>query len=161
MVGLTKLDIETLVSETEKLLCVEINELYATLGAQLFVLARPTSVARSMCYISRVANTCTGRHSHKGERDRLLFIQSESGLALMHKNLKARGEQYVEEAKNELRDAICHEEILAWSDEINRSIIRILLTVVSGTLRTPRILDSISAVTVAILLKLGLKNFCA
>lgn len=160
MIGLTELDIETLVTETERLLSIETNELYATLGAQLLALGRPTSAAGAICYLSRIGSTPASAVSDKGENGSLL-IQWGAGVALIHKTLTARGEQYFAEARNELRDAICHEEILAWSDEVNRSIIRILITIVSGTLRTPRILDSVSAITVAILLKLGLRNFCA
>jgi len=161
MVGLTELDIETLVSETESLLSVETNELYATLGAQLLVLGRPTLAAGAICYLSRVGSISARAVSDKCVHDESLLIQCGAGVADIHKILKAKGEQYFAEARNELRDAICHEEILAWSDEVNRSIIRILITIVSGTLRTPRILDSVSAITVAILLKLGLRKFCA
>ena len=160
-VGLTELDIETLVTETERLLFIETNELYATLGAQLLSLGRPTAAMEAICYLSRVSSISKTDVSDKGEHDGALLLQWGAGAALIHKNLKARGEQYFDEARNELRDAICNKEMLAWSDEVNRSIIRILLTVVSGTLRTPRILDSISAVTVAILLKSGLRTFCA
>jgi hypothetical protein len=161
MVGLTELDIETLVSETERLLSLEISELYATLGAQLLLLGRPTSAAGTICYLSQVGRASSSAISDRGEYDGSLVIQWKAGVALIHKTLRARGEQYFAEARNELRDAICHEEILAWSDDVNRSIIRILITIVSGTLRTPRILDAVSAITVAILLKLGLRNFCA
>ena len=157
MFGLTELDIETLVNETERLLSVETNELYATLGAQLLLLGRPTSAAGTICYLSRVGSTSAS----VSDRDEYDGIQWRAGVGLIHKTLKARGEQYFAEARNELHDAICREEILAWSDDVNRSIIRILITIVSSTLRTPRILDSVSAITVAILLKLGLRNFCA
>ena len=160
MFGLTELDIETLVNETERLLSVETNELYATLGAQLLLLGRPTSAAGTICYLSRVGSTSASAASDSREHDGLL-IHWGVGVALIHKTLKARGEQYFAEARNELHDAICREEILAWSGDVNRSIIRILITIVSSTLRTPRILDSVSAITVAILLKLGLRNFCA
>jgi hypothetical protein len=98
--------------------------------------------------------------SAKGEADEALLFELGVGVALLHKRLEARGEQYLADARKELQDAICREEILGWSDEVNRSIIRILITIVSGTLRTPRILDSVSAITVAILLKSGLRNFC-
>jgi hypothetical protein len=75
--------------------------------------------------------------------------------------LERQGKRYLAEKGEDLRKALCNQEILALSDEVNRSTIQILMTIISGTLRFPRELDSISAITLAIILKLGLRNFCS
>jgi hypothetical protein len=74
--------------------------------------------------------------------------------------LEGQGKRYLTEKREGLRKALCNQEILALSDEINSSTIQILMTIIGATLRFPRELDSISATTLAIILKLGLENFC-
>jgi hypothetical protein len=74
--------------------------------------------------------------------------------------LERQGKRYLTEKREGLRKALCNQEILALSDEINCSTIQILMTIIGATLRFPRELDSISATTLAIVLKSGLRNFC-
>lgn len=159
-VGVKELDTETLVSETEKLLRVGIDELYATLGAQLLVFAAPTRAAGITTYLSAVRNASEATFFLGGLAAGPPLTEWAAGLTLIHDELKAQGTRYLSEKREDLRKALCNPDILAWSDEINRSTIQVLITIVGATLRMPREMDSISATTLAIVLKVGLRDFC-
>lgn len=155
-----ELDIDTLVSETDKLLRMGIDELYATLGTQLLVFTAPTLAAGITSYLSAVRNASEASFFLQRLSAGPSLTEWATGLGLIHEELKAQGQGYLAEKKEELRKALSNSEILAWSDEINRSTLHILITVVGATLRMPRELDSLSATVLAIILKVGLRNFC-
>jgi hypothetical protein len=155
------LDTETLVSETSKLLRMRIDELYATLGAQLLVFTKPTSAAGIVSYLSAIRNSSEATLLLEGLSAGPSLTEWATGLEFIHETLEREGKRYLTEKREGLRKALCNEEILTLSDEVNRSTIQILMTIIGATLRFPRELDSISATTLAILLKLGLRNFCA
>jgi hypothetical protein len=159
-VDVKEFDTETLVSETDKLLRMGIDELYATLGAQLLVFAPPTRAAGITSYLSAVRSASEANLFLEGLAAGPSLTEWATGLGLIHEELKAQGKRYLTEKREDLREALCNQDILAWSDDINRSTIQILITIVGGTLRMPRELDSISATTLAIILKLGLRTFC-
>jgi hypothetical protein len=159
-VHVDQLDIETLVSETTKLLRMRIDELYATLGAQLLVFTKPTSAAGIVSYLSAVQNSSEASLLLEGLSAGPSLTEWATGLEYIHEMLEGQGKRYLTEKREDLRKALCNQEILAMSDEVNRSTIQILMTIISATLRFPRELDSISAITLAIILKLGVENFC-
>lgn len=156
-----ELDTETLVSETAKLLRMRIDELYATLGAQLLGFTKPTSAAGIVSYLSAVRNSSEATLLLEGLSAGPSLTEWAMGLEFIHETLEGQGKRYLTENREGLCKALCNQDILALSDEINRSTIRILITIVGATLRIPRELDSISATTLAIILKLGLRNFCS
>lgn len=160
-VAVKELDTEMLVSETDKLLRMGVDELYATLGAQLLVFTPPTRAAGIMSYLSAVRNASEATLFLEGLPSGPSLTEWGAGLGFIYEALKAQGQRYVTEKKEDLRKALCNQDILAWSGEVNRSTIQILITIVGATLRMPRELDSISATTLAIILKLGLRNFCS
>ena len=155
-----QLDTETLVSETTKLLHMRIDELYATLGAQLLVFTKPTSAAGIVNYLSAIRNSSEATLLLEGLSAGPSLTEWATGLEFIHETLEGQGKRYLTEKREDLRKALCNQEILALSDEVNRSTIQILITIIGATLRFPRELDSISATTLAIVLKLGLRNFC-
>jgi hypothetical protein len=159
-VHLEQLDTETLVSETTKLLRMRIDELYATLGAQLLVFTKPTSAAGIVSYLSALRNSSEASLLLEGLSAGLSLTEWATGLEYIHEMLEGQGKRYLTEKREGLRKALCNQEILALSDEINCSTIQILMTIIGGTLRFPPELDSISATTLAIVLKMGLRNFC-
>jgi hypothetical protein len=156
-----ELDTETLVSETAKLLRMRIDELYATLGAQLLGFTKPTSAAGIVSYLSAVRNSSEATLLLESLSAGPSLPEWATGLEFIHEALAGQGKRYLTEKREGLCKALCNQDILALSDEINRSTIRILITIVGGTLRMPRELDSISATTLAIILKVGLRNFCS
>jgi hypothetical protein len=160
-VAVKELDTEMLVSETDKLLRIGIDELYATLGAQLLVFTPPTRAAGIMSYLSAVRSASEATLFLEGLSAVPSLSEWGTGLGFIYETLKAQGQRYLTEKKEDLRKALCNQDILAWSGEVNRSTIQILITIVGATLRMPRELDSISATTLAIILKLGLRNFCS
>jgi hypothetical protein len=159
-VHVEQLDTETLVSETTKLLPMRIDELYATLGAQLLVFTKPTSAAGIVSYLSAVRNSSEASLLLEGLSAGPSLTEWATGLEYIHEMLEGQGKRFLTEKREDLRKALCNQEILALSDEVNRSTIQILMTIIGATLRFPRELDSISATTLAIILKLGVENFC-
>ena len=155
-----QLDTETLVSETTKLLRMRIDELYATLGAQLLVFTKPTSAAGIVSYLSALRNSSEASLLLEGLSVGPSLTEWATGLEYVHEMLESQGKRYLTEKREDLRKSLCNQEILALSDEINSSTIQILMTIIGATLRFPRELDSISATTLAIVLKSGLRNFC-
>jgi hypothetical protein len=154
------LDTETLVSETAKLLRMRIDELYATLGAQLLVFTKPTSAAGIVSYLSAVRNSSEASLLLEGLSAGPSLTEWATGLEYIHEMLEGQGKRYLSEKREGLCKALYNEEILVLSDEVNRSTIRILMTIIGATLQFPRELDAISATTLAIMLKLGLRKFC-
>jgi hypothetical protein len=160
-VNVEHLDIETLISETTKLLRMRIDELYAVLGAQLLVFTKPTSAAGIVSYLSAIRNSSEATFLLEGLSAAPSLTEWATGLEYIHDMLESQGKRYLTERREGLRKALCNQDILALSDEVNSSTIQILMTIVGATLRFPQELDSISATTLAIILKLGLRNFVA
>jgi hypothetical protein len=159
-VDVEQLDAETLVSETTKLLRMRIDELYAVLGAQLLVFTKPTSAAGIVSYLSAIRNSSEATLLLEGLSAGPSLPEWATGLEYIHEMLETQGKRYLTEKREGLRKALCNQEILALSDDVNCSTIQILITIIGATLRFPRELDSISATTLAIILKSGLRNFC-
>ena len=159
-VDVEQLDAQTLVSETTKLLRMRIDELYAVLGAQLLVFTKPTSAAGIVSYLSAIRNSSEASLLLEGLSAGPSLPEWATGLEYIHEMLESQGKRYLIEKREGLRKALCNQEILALSDDVNCSTIQILITVIGATLRFPRELDSISATTLAIILKSGLRNFC-
>lgn len=156
-----QLDTDTLVSETTRLLRMRIDELYATLGAQLLVFTKPTSAAGIVSYLSALRNSAEASLLLEGLSAGPSLIEWATGLEYIHEMLENHGKRYLTEKREGLRQALCNQEILALSEEINCSTIQILITIIGATLRFPQALDAISITTLAIILKLGLGNFCS
>src|SRR5262245_29562076 len=159
-VDVERLNTETLVSETTKLLRMRIDDLYAVLGAQLLVFTKPTLAAGIVSYLSAMRNSSKATLLLEGLSAGPPLTEWATGLDYIHEILESQGKRYLTEKREGLRKALCNQEILALSDEINCSTIQILMTIIGATLRFPRELDSMSATTLAIVLKLGVRNFC-
>jgi len=133
-----QLDTETLVSETTKLLHMRIDELYATLGAQLLVFTKPTSAAGIVNYLSAIRNSSEATLLLEGLSAGPSLTEWATGLEFIHETLEGQGKRYLTEKREDLRKALCNEEILTLSDEVNCSTIQILMTIIGATLRFPR-----------------------
>ena len=121
--------------------------------------AIPTTKAVSPRALAEVEATVR-RHLHLPDLAPLHVVLATEIANFIHETLERQGKRYLAEQKEGLRKALCNEEILTLSDEVNCSTIQILMTIVGATLRFPRELDPLSATTLAILLKLGLRDFC-
>ena len=155
------LSLEVLTDEAMKLLQAEIDELYATLGGQLLGHNLPTRAAGIVSYLSAVRSASEA----KGFYEALLpsmpaLTEWEKGLTVIYEELKRDGLRFFSEVSEDLRAALCNEDILRLSDQVNRSTVQIFIMVVEATLRMPRELDPISVTVTVILLKTGLRNFC-
>jgi hypothetical protein len=153
--------IEELTDEAMKLLGLEIDQLYATLGTQLSGYDIPSRVAGMVSYLSAVQRATSARVLYEALPPEPTPGEWRTGLGAIYEQLKAEGILHFAEMREDLHKALCgNDEILRLSNEVNRSFVQILVTVVGATLRLPRRFDPISVTTVAILVKIGLRKFC-
>ena len=155
-----ELDIEVLTDEAMKLLRMEIDDLYATLGGQLLAQNYPTRVAGTISYLSAVRSASRAKTLYEALPSGLAVTEWGEGLGVIIDELKQNGRRLLGEVGKDLRKALCNEDILLLSDQVNRSIMQIVLMVVAATLRMPREFEAVSVTVSAILLKQGLRNFC-
>ena len=155
-----ELGIELLADEAMKLLRIEIEELYATLGGQLLVHNVPTRVAGIVSYLSAVRSASWAKTFYEALPSAPALGEWGKGLGTIYEELKHDGMQYFGEVSEEVRKALCNEDILRLPEPISRSTMQIILTVVEAVLRIPRETDAIAATIAAIIVKLGLRNFC-
>lgn len=153
-------EIEILTEEAMKLLRVGVDELFATLGGQLLWRNLPSRTAGIIIYLSAVRSASEAT---------LLFEQLPAGpnlpecvkgLNRIYDELREEGIRFFRENASDLQKAVCNEEMLRLSNDINRSTMEIIIMVVAATLRMPRELDPIAVTLANILIKIGLQNFC-
>jgi len=154
-----EISIEVLTQEAMKLLRMELDDLYVTLGTQLLVGDLPSHTA------GIVADLFAFRSSSEPKGQ---FTPPLEWLAAGHRNrlgeiydqLRQDGRGYLGQVGDNLQKALCNQDILSLSDQINGSTLQIIVVIVSGTLKLPVELEPISVTVSAILVKLGLRNFC-
>ncbi len=155
-----EVSIEKLTDEAMKLLRMELDELYVTLGSQLLARDFPSRTAGIASHLFALRDgSVQGR--------RFMVPSSESTLTEWKKRsgeiydeLRQDGRGYLADTREGLRKALCNDDILSLSDHVNRSILQIIVVLVSGTLRMPVELEPIAVTVSAILVKIGLRNFC-
>jgi hypothetical protein len=148
-----------LVDGAMKLFSVETEDLYTILGMQLLGRAEPTRAAGIVAFLSAV------RQADKA----VTFIDilkpglSQRGewLEVVHEELKRDGIRYLTEVSAELRAVLCNDDIQRMSQQINRSNLHVMIMMVGAALRISPEFESIGATVAVLLLKLGLRNFCA
>jgi hypothetical protein len=150
---------EALIDGAMKLFSVETDDLYAVLGMQLLGRADPTRAAGIVAFMTAVRQV-----------DRAItfidILKPESAqrgelLEIVHEELRRDGVRYLTEVSAELRGVLCNEDIQRMSEQINRSNLHVMIMIVAAALRLSPEFESISATIVVLLLKLGLRNFCA
>lgn len=150
---------DALVYGAMKLFSVETDDLYAILGMQLLGRVEPTRAAGIVTFLSAL------RKAHKSVNFidilRPDLIERGQGLDVVHEELKRDGVRYLTEVSGELRKVLCNEDLLQMSEQINHTNLRILIMVVGAALRIPHEFESICTTVVVLLLKLGLREFCA
>jgi len=152
--------IEKLTDEAVELLRIELDELYVTLGSQLLARDLPSRTAE-------IVSDLFGFRNLPQQKNRYTVPLSDSPphrwrkrLGEIYDELRQDGRGYLADITEDLRKALCNEDILSLSDHVNRSTLQIIVVIVSGTLRMPVELDPISVTVSAILVKIGLRNFC-
>ncbi len=155
-----ELDLEASTNEAMKLLRMELDALYVTLGSQLLARNLPSRTAG-------VVSDLFAFRSLSEQKSRYTVPLSDSPpngwrkrLGEIYDELRQDGRGYLADITEDLRKALCNEDILSLSDHVNRSTLQIIVVIVSGTLRMPVELEPISVTVSAILVKIGLRNFC-
>lgn len=152
--------IDLLTDEAIKLLRMQIDELYATLGAQLLAQNIPTRVAGIVSYLSAVRSASEAKSFYESLPSGPALTEWGAGLGVIYEQLKRDGMDFLNEVSADIRKALCNEEILRLSDQESHSVMQVVVMVVGATLRMPREFDPIAATVAGILFKLGLRNFC-
>lgn len=155
-----ELTIEVLTDEAMRLLSMQLDDLYATLGGQLLPRALPTRVAGMVSYLSAVRSVAEAKSFYELLPSETALTEWGRGLGVIYEGLKQDGMNLLREASADLRKALCNEDIFHLSDQINRSTVQIVVMVVGAAMRLPRELDAICATVAVILLKRGLRDFC-
>jgi hypothetical protein len=149
-----ELNIEELAEEAMRLLRLDIDELYATLGGQLLSCTSPIRAAGIANYLSAVCSASETKTIHPA------LTEWGGGLGVIYEELKKDAMRFLSDVKEDLRKALCTEDILALSDHVNRSTIQIVIIIVGAVFRMPKEFEPISVTVTVILFKLGLRNFC-
>ena len=157
---MNEIHIEVLADEALKLLRLETDELYATLGGQLLAHNLPTRVAGIMSYLSAVRSASEAKSFYDALPSGPALTDWGGGLGIIYEELKQDGMSFFKDVKENLLKALCNEDILRLCDQINRSTMQVVIMVVGATLRMPREFEPISVTVATILLKQGLRNIC-
>jgi hypothetical protein len=158
--AMRELTVEELTGEAMKLLTISLEELYVVLGCQLLGSSRPARVAAMISYQTALKKLVETQELCGALSFGTNLAEWGRGFELMYEELKQDGTRFVESAREELRNGLCNEEILALTDEISISTMQIIVLIVAAILRMPAQIEPISATVAAILCKQGLKNFC-
>ena len=154
-----ELTIEELTSEAIKLLAIGLEELYVVLGCQLLGYSRPSRVAGIMRHQLALKKMIEATEMYE---PLALKDVADWGrkFELMYDELKQDGARFLESARLNLQDALCTEEILAFSDNINSGNMQIIVLLIAAVLKMPPQIESVAATIAAILCKSGLRTFC-
>ncbi len=153
-------EIEILTEEAMKLLRVGVDELFATLGGQLLWRNLPSRTAGMITYLSAVRSASEATLLFEQLAGGPNLPECVKGLNKIYEELREEGIRFFRENAGDLQKAVCNDEMLRLSTEINRSTMQIVIMVVGATLRMPRELDPVAVTLANILVKIGLQNFC-
>ena len=156
-----KLDLEVSTDEAMKLLRLELDELYVTLGSQLLARNLPSRTAEIVSDLCAFRSLSEQKSRYSGQYSQSLLPAWRKRLGQIYDELRQDGKSYIMEVGEDLRKALCNDDILSLSEQVNRSTLQIVVVIVGGTLRLPVELEPISVTVSAILLKLGLRSFCS
>ena len=152
--------IESLTNEGIELLQMELDQLYATLGAQILGRNLPRRAAGIVSYLSAVRSASEAKTFYPDLPSENFSILWGKGMRTIYEGLKQDGIRHLDEIGPDLRKTLCTEEILGLSKSANPTAMQIVILVVSAALRMPREFDPILVTVSAILFKLGLHSFC-
>lgn len=154
-------EIERLAAEGMKLVQLDVDQLYATLGGQLLSRNLPTRVAGFIRYLSAVLSASEAKALYHRLPAEPSLTEWGRGLGIIYDELRQDGIDFIDEMRTDLRKSICNEDILRLSSQLNVSTLQIVILVVSATLRMPREFDPIAVTVAVILVKIGLQKFCS
>lgn len=156
-----ELTIEQLADEAMKLLRMETDELYATLGGQLLARNLPARTAGIVSYLSAVRSAAEAKGFYEALPTAPALHDWGVGLGVIYEELKRDGMRFLDETKEDLQKGLCNEDILRLSERVNRSSLQVVIMVVGAILRLPHEFEPISVTVATLIFKIGVRNFCA
>lgn len=155
-----EISIEVLTREAMKLLRTELDDLYVTLGTQLLVGNLPSHTAGIVSDLFAFRSSSEPKSQFTLPPSERFVAGYRNRLGEIYDQLRQDGRGYLAAVGDNLRKALGNQDILSLSDQVNVSTLQIIVVIVSGTLRLPVELEPISVTVSAILVKVGLRNFC-
>ena len=155
-----ELSIDVLTDEAVKLLRMEIDGLYVTLGGQLLGQNLPSRMAGIVSYLSAVRSASEAKSFYEALPSTPSLTEWSKGLAVIYEELRQDGIRYFSQIKQDLQNALCNDEIIRLSHSVTRSTMQMVVMIIAGVLRIPRELDPICVTIAAIIIKQGLEGFC-
>lgn len=152
---------DSYIDEGTRLLLLDLEDLYATLGLQLLGRAPPGTAAGIATYLCSLRSSCEAREFYRELTGGISTSQLTSDLRVIYEGLKASGRRYLAEADPDLRRSLCNENIFAAAEAQTRSSLAVVTVIIGAALRLPPDLNPVAITVGAIVLKLGLRNFCA
>jgi hypothetical protein len=147
-----------LVDGAMKLLSVDTDDLYATLGAQLLGCGLPVRAAGIVTYLSAIRKADQAKSFIEVLRPGL--TEWGEGLETIYEELRRDGIRYLMEVSADLKNALCNDRILQLADHVDETNLQIIIMVTGSALKIPSELRSVHVTVVALILKLGLRAFC-
>jgi hypothetical protein len=153
-------DIETLAGEAMRLFRLDISELYAILGGQLLGSTVPSRAAGIVVYLTSVRSALVAKTITEAVPSQPDLAGWAAELEAIFEELRRDGIRFLAEVSGNLRQALNNKDILRLSEELSPSAVRMIIVLVAGALSMPRELDPICATVTAVILRLGLRDFC-
>lgn len=153
-------DIEVLAGEAMRLLRLDTGELYAMLGGQLLGSSLPSRAAVMVGYLTSVRSALVAKTFNETVPSQADLGGWAGEVEAILEELRRDGIRFLTEVSGNLRQALNNRDILRLSEEISPSAVRIIVVLVAGALSMPRELDPICATVTAVILRLGLRDFC-
>jgi hypothetical protein len=154
------INIHDLTDDASKLLIVNLDDLYATLGGQLLTYQPPSKVAGIVSYLAAVRSASGASALFKALPPTAAMSDWGKGLSVICDELRQDGMHYIAESAEELRKTLDNEDILRLADNPSQPQLQILLMLVASVLKLPREMETVAATVTVILIKSGLRNFC-
>jgi hypothetical protein len=152
--------IEVLAGEAMRLFRLETGELYAVLGGQLLGTTLPSRAAGIVGYLNSVRSALVAKTFTEAVPSQPDLAGWAAELETISEELRRDGIRFLTGVSGKLREALSNKDILRLSEEISPSAVRIIIVLVAGALSMPRELDPICATVTAVILRLGLRDFC-
>jgi hypothetical protein len=139
------------------------DELYGTLGGQLMGSMRPTQAAGIISFLFTAESASKAKVLLSSLPSVTFSPEWQEGVQVICDEFTREGRNYVKQIRQELCTSLNdnNEEIFQLSEQRDRSSIHAIVMVIAAILKLPRELEPLSATVTAILLKHGLRDFCA
>lgn len=152
------LNLELLTHDAIKLLQRDLDELYATLGAQLLACNPPSGASGIMSYLSAMRDASENKDVSQALSSVPSLSEWVRGLGIIYEELVRQGARFLLEAREELQKSL-RREIRLHLPSQDDSAMQIMILTIKEALKLPSGFEPIAVTIAVILQKTGLRNF--